>query len=172
MIGTLKHLAVCAATVGMTVTPCVSRATDQAAPSAARAIDVQLNGNTLHGRVVSAAGVPASTTVVVLRGTQELARTEADDQGRYQIHDLATGTYTVATATSAQSVRLWSHNAPKNACQECTIQQGTTVRGNGMYGYGGGSSLLPIGIAAAALATTIAVTQANDDNPVVNPATP
>ena len=195
MLNALKKATVAVATAGLVYGPVSTNAAEPAQAVNQQSLDVQLDANSLNGRVVTAAGRPASTDVVVFQGTKEIARTRTDATGAYRFDDLKSGNYIVATPKASRVIRAWSGAAPAKATGMLTIQEGSTVRGNYYGGYdncgtgycgdscsgyghgygggygGGGSSILALGVTAGILATTIAVVSANDDDGR-GPATP
>lgn len=175
MTNVWKRLACCLAVLGLIVPQQVF-----AADSGTAASDVRIAGGVLAGRVVTASGQPAVTTIAVFQGNTEIARTQSNAAGVYRIRNLRAGAYTVVTPTSAVNVRVWDAAAPAKALNSLTLTDRPVVRGqfcdtgcdNSCDGCGptGGHGKALLGVAlVAGVATAVAVAVANDDDSPSSP---
>ena len=178
MLRIFKTTAIVPALLGMWLATPTVHGDEVAVKAPNLALDIELQQGTLKGRVVTAAGKPAQTTVAILEDTQEIARTNTNATGEYQFSALSSGVYTVSTPRATRRVRLWDKAAPADAASFLTLQEGDLVRGN-LYAAGGavggatagGGGAAALGVAAAVVGTTAAVTNSNDDpsSPPVSP---
>ena len=170
--------------VVMLMSPLVASAAPQPMPR-----DIVLHdGGELLGQVVNAQGRALNnTSVVLLQGSKEVARTITDRTGRYSFRGLTGGVYEVATVGKRDVYRLWNpQTAPPAAKQGLLLVSDQNFVlgqdcGCGVVGCGGacGSGtkqgalqglgawlaehpLLTAGTVAAAIAIPLAV---DDDSP-------
>jgi len=136
--------------------------------------DVELAaGGVLHGQVLDTQGVGVgnSPVMIVARG-QEIARTTADTNGRFQFIGLRGDTYNVLTVGGESTCRLWAPNtSPPGANQgvALTVSADPVVRAQygacGPCGQGGFWSFVSNPWISAALITAaiaIPIAASND----------
>lgn len=154
-----------------------------------RSVDIALSkGGVLSGQVVNTEGRPLAGEAVVLKSNgKEIARCESGKDGSFQVAALKGGTVEVAAVGVAGNCRLWAPGTAPPAAQtgllvvapgeavrgqhSCdSVGCGSTVRGGGVRGHGGGllglmidHPLVTAGAVGAAIAIPLAVS--NDDSP-------
>lgn len=139
---------------------------ETAARLAIRDISLE-SGGMLRGQIVDRTGRPLESSVALWRGTDELARTRSDRQGRFAIPRASAGVYRLVTDSDVVLCRLW---APKTAppaakevvtvfaggvvrgqcgcgfrsrCNACCGDGGVSYSGGGNYAYSGGGPAVP-----------------------------
>lgn len=171
-----KHLKcglVALATVGV-IAPQNVFATDSVQSPITTTPDVKLVNGELVGRVIAGEGQPVVTTVKVAQGEREVASVNTDATGAYKVAGLKTGQYVVSTEAGAANVRVWEAAAPPKAADSLIIAEGPVVRGQllgtGLLGFGTTTStLVTVGVVGAVVGTTVAIAEANDDDPPASP---
>lgn len=129
---------------------------------AAEVRDVRLDGSgSLRGIVIGPNGQYMPHQTVVLRlNNQELARTETNDGGRFELPHLRGGVYELSVGDSYHVYRVWQANAaPPISVPEVTLlAPGTVQRGQRPIGELFIFNPLVLGvIIAAAIAIPVAV---------------
>ena len=120
-------------------------------------------GNVLWGQVQTSQAAPlGNADLVVTQAGREVARTATDAQGNFQISGIRGGTYTLATAGSATTIRVWTANAAPPSAQHgvLLVERGDVVRGQGAGGTFWRTVTNPwvsAGVITAAIAVPIAL---------------
>lgn len=164
----LKMSAAVLSCLGMFISPVA------AAPAVAAPRDITLHeGGVLLGQVVNAQGASvASTSVSLVSGGKEVARTQTDSTGKFTVSGLKGGVYQIASANHQDVYRLWSpQTAPPAAGRGVMLVSGQDIaRGQGTGGPFSGITnwiskhpIMTAGAVAAAIAIPIALD--DDDDP-------
>jgi hypothetical protein len=141
----------------------------QAAPKVS---DVALGpSGELRGQVVTRDGTPAAGTPIMLfRGEQAVARTQADEQGSFAFGHVAGGVYVLAAPSGGQICRAWSPGvAPPAAAPEVlvvtetAIVRGQTFCPTSLYEWFETHPLLGYTAVTAAIAVPIILITQDDD---------
>ena len=140
--------------------------------------DVSLaKGGRLNGQLVLEDGtVQANAKIVLLSRGQVVARSQADEQGRFAINGLGGGLYEIAAPGVRRAVRLWAPGtAPPSAKPAVTLAASPlVVRGQYSPGpmvrfieytkYPLANPLVFAGIATTAVAIPVAIHNRNKDS--------
>ncbi len=175
----LRILAVSLSCVGIVLpAPPLEAATPRAAaptpapPLKAKRLagDVELDvAGCLHGRVLSARGLPVADAPVVLRRLgQEVARTRTDAAGRFRIGPLRGGTYELSSAGHGRLVRAWAATtAPPGGNNVALIViGGDAVRGQmPLEDFFASDAVIICALVAALIAVPIAVHNSGPRSP-------
>lgn len=124
--------------------------------------DVELAaGGTFKGQVLNAEGLALGGVEVTLyQGTEQVARTVTDQEGRFAVNNLRGGVYQVNAENTQEVYRLWSEDtAPPAAEQEVAIVSSPkVVRGQ----IGGIDFITATALAAAITGVTFAIINYNE----------
>ena len=117
--------------------------------------DVALQpGGMLQGTLLTSSGRPdVDQTVLVVAGNEVVARAVTDRDGRFTVHGMRAGVYSVRADESQGVYRLWAAGtAPPSARGELLMvtDDGRVVRGGGRFGSSKGNMLLMGGLILAA----------------------
>lgn len=135
--------------------------------TAQRIRDVALDGQgRITGQFVDAQGRPRAQQLVTINrpGNQPL-QTRTDDQGRFVLAGLSSGTYQIATSDAAMVCRCWTENsAPPVATRELLIVSGEGIqRGQRPIGEMLFSAPVLVGLViVAAIAIPVAIHNSQD----------
>ena len=166
--------------VGFVMSPAV-----QAEGMVPRTLDVSLQaGGVLTGQVVTASGnLQQSVPVTLLSGGKEIAKTQTDKAGNFQVAGLKGGVVEVAAAGTHGTCRLWSQGTAPPAAQQgllvvapqdivlgqCCgegVGCGSGIAGGGgLLGFVADHPLLTAGVIGAAIAIPLALDDDDDDHP-------
>jgi hypothetical protein len=141
--------------------------------SAPKVIDVELGqSGSLQGQVATRDGTPAGGTPIVLfRGDVAVARTEADQQGRFAFGNLPGGVYVLAAPSGGHICRVWARGtAPPTATEQVLLVTNTAiVRGQtfcptSLYEWFETHPVLGYTAVTAAIAIPIILINSDDDS--------
>ena len=130
-------------------------------------VDIALHeGGTLLGLVVDSQGRPSPRGAVALRHVnREMARTFADQNGRFVVNGLLGGTYEIAAAGTTGLYRLWAANTAPPSAQPVVVivEGGVRVRGQQPAAQLLGNPWVLTAVVAAAIAVPVALTSRQTD---------
>ncbi len=160
---TLKKITVAMSTVGLLAPSAIIQAaepisTKASVQTAELLSDVRLDGRgVLNGQVVMANGVAkVGTRVSVRQEVREVNQTVTDGQGRFEIHGLKAGVYSISTTDGTKLYRVWGHQAAPPAATEgiLFVNDGQVSRGQIASQWGLGAVILG-GLAGIIVAVSV-----------------
>ena len=175
-IGLLRTGTIVVACLGMLIPPPVLHAATGDAPTANRAVtvDVSLSADgLLRGQAVNAQGRPAPLTRVSVRqNDREVATATTDRNGHFLLPGLRVGTYQLVAGQASVTYRLWQAKmAPPSATRAVLIVvDGRQVLAQqGPLGYWLSNPWIVAGLVAAAVAIPVAIHNHQTDNAPASP---
>jgi len=168
-VGVLKLGILCLACAGMILpAPTLSAAVNgqpaggRVADPVSALVDVELSdGGLLSGQVIESAGMPpAGTRVSVRQMGLEVAATETDRTGNFQVRGLRAGPCEIVAGRAYGTFRLWAPDtAPPLARRSALVlaTEGPIRANEGPIGYWLGKPWVIAGIVAVAVGVPVAI---------------